>query len=76
MLNKKQADNKAIQDIISYYKQEKYEREFEPEQTQTRVRLGDFRVSDQGYLEICNGFIDGQPRWARVPYDLNTRKPL
>lgn len=76
MLNKKQADNKTIQDIISYYKQEKYQRELEPDDTQTKVSLGDFRVSDGGHLEICNGFIDGQPRWAIVPYDLSSRKPL
>lgn len=69
-MNKKQTDNETIQNIISYYQQEKYERELEPNETPNKKWLGALRLSDGGCLEICNGFICGQPRWTRVPLDL------
>jgi hypothetical protein len=68
MLNKKQADNEAIQDIITYYEHEKQDREYEEAAHGIKVKLGDFRVSDDAKLQICNGFINGEPRWANVPY--------
>ena len=69
MLSKKQADNKDIQDIINYYAQEKQYREYEELDSEVKVRIGDFRLDDNFRLQICNGFISGEPRWADVPYD-------
>ena len=63
MTNKKQDDNRVIREITEYYEDETKRRE-------KGIELGCFRVGDNGVLEICNGFIKGEPRWAVVDYQL------
>ena len=59
MLNKKQEDNRLIQEIKEYHEHEAKRRERDS-------MLGCFRIGEHGVLELCNGIINGEPRWAIV----------